>query len=93
MKEPFYAVYGGNGCGRGMMPLAREQLRQLDVPLDRLVFIDDNFGEKVVKGHRVLNYSDFTAIEASEHRVVIAVANSTMRQKLAERCINDGLKP
>jgi sugar O-acyltransferase (sialic acid O-acetyltransferase NeuD family) len=93
MKQPLYAVYGVSGCGRGVMPLAREQLRSLDVPLSRLVFVDDNPAEGVVNGQQVLTYSEFNEVEASEHKVVIAIADSEIRKKLAERCSRDGIRP
>ena len=41
MNSPLFAVYGASGCGRGIMPLARELLRRQGVALDRLVFVDD----------------------------------------------------
>jgi hypothetical protein len=53
MTQPIYAIYSTNGCGRGVMPLARRQLQQLDVSLDRLVIVDDNLREEVLNGHRV----------------------------------------
>ena len=93
MKQPLYAVYGVSGCGRGVMPLAREQLQLLDVPLNRLVFVDDNPGERTVNGLQVLTYSEFNDVEASERKVVIAIAGSAVRKKLAERCTKDGIKP
>jgi len=93
MKQTLYAVYGASGCGRGVMPLAREQLRLQDVPLDRLVFVDDNPGERTVNGQQVLTYSEFNKVEASEHKVVVAIADSAVRKKLAERCSGDGIKP
>tara|TARA_B110000438_G_scaffold253391_1_gene258975 strand:+ start:88 stop:747 length:660 start_codon:yes stop_codon:yes gene_type:complete len=92
LTQPLYSIYGANGCGRGVMPFAREQLQLLDTPLDRLVYVDDNLGGKVINGHPVLTYSEFSKMDASEHRVVIAVANTSMRKKLAERCLNDGHK-
>ena len=93
MKQPLYAVYGVSGCGRGVMPLAREQLQLLDVPLSRLVFVDNNPGERTVNGLQVLTYSEFNDVEASERKVVIAIAGSAVRKKLAERCTKDGIKP
>ena len=92
MIKPLFAIYGANGCGRGVMPMAREQLRQMGLSLDRLVFVDDNLCGNVVNGHRVLGYSEFLEIQASEHRVAIAIADTGKRKKLAERCLNDGLK-
>ena len=93
MTLPIYAVYGVSGCGRGVMPLAREQLRMQGVPDDRLVFIDDNPNESNVNGHQVLTYPEFIEIKATEHHVAIAIANSSLREKLASRCSNDGVLP
>jgi sugar O-acyltransferase (sialic acid O-acetyltransferase NeuD family) len=92
MTQPLYSIYGASGYGRGVMPFAREQLQLLDTPLDRLVYVDDNLGGKVINGYPVLTYSEFSKMDASEHRVVIAVANTSMRKKIAERCLNDGHK-
>ena len=93
MTLPIYAVYGVSGCGRGVMPLAREQLRMQGVPDDRLVFIDDNPNESNVNGHQVLTYPEFIEIKATKHHVAIAIANSSLREKLASRCSNDGVLP
>ena len=93
MTQPIYAVYGVSGCGRGVMPLARKQLRLLDVPANRLVFVDDNPGERTVNGQQVLTYSEFINVKASQYNVVIAIADSTVREKLSERCSKDGIKP
>ena len=93
MTLPIYAVYGVSGCGLGVMPLAREQLRMQGVPDDRLVFIDDNPNESKVNGHQVLTYPEFIEIKATEHHVAIAIANSSLREKLTSRCSNDGVLP
>lgn len=92
MNLPLYAVYGVSGCGRGVMPLAREMLREMGVPLSRLVFIDDNRTAEQVNGHRVCSYADFLTIEATQRHVVIAIANSAVRQKLALRLDEDGVR-
>jgi sugar O-acyltransferase (sialic acid O-acetyltransferase NeuD family) len=93
MMKPLYAIYGASGCGRGVMPLARDQLKKNDMPLDRLVFVDDNLKEKFVNGQRVLTYSEFIRAEASEYQVAIAIADSSQREKLAKRCLSDGVLP
>lgn len=91
MTLPIYAVYGASGCGRGIMPLARAQLRRQGTALDRLVFVDDSAEASMVNGHRVLRYADFLREAASERHVVLAIANGTVREKLADRCANDGM--
>jgi sugar O-acyltransferase (sialic acid O-acetyltransferase NeuD family) len=75
------------------MPLAREQLRLQGIAADRLVFVDDHPEQSVVNDQRVLCYADFLATKASEFHVVLAIANSTIRERLAARCANDGINP
>ncbi len=91
MSQPLYAVFGVSGCGRGVMPLAREQLRRAGVTVDRLVFVDDKPDAAVVNGHRVLTYREYLEAPASERHVVLAIANSEIRERLAERCAADGV--
>lgn len=90
MSQPLYGVFGASGCGRGVMPLAREQLRRAGVGVDRLVFVDDKPDAAVVNGHRVLTYREYIETPASERHVVVAIANSEIRERLAKRCAADG---
>lgn len=90
MTEPLFGIYGASGCGRSIMPLAREWVLKQSVPLDRLVFIDDGpHVSTVVNGHQVLKYADFLALDASERRVSIAIANSVIREKIAIQLQHD----
>jgi len=91
MTLPLYAVYGVSGCGRGIMPLARDMLQQQGIPSSRLVFIDDNPDADTVNGHKVFGYADFLALDASARHVVIGIANSVIREKLAARLQSDGV--
>ncbi len=93
MNQQLFAVYGVGGCGRSVMPLAREQLRQHGINDDRLVFVDDHSELPMVNGQRVVRYADFLALEASERYAVLAIANSTIREQLAERCATDIVQP
>lgn len=93
MTTPLYAVYGVSGCGRGVMPIAREQTRDLDIPANRLVFVDDNPTMSQTNGQEVMQYAAFLAADATERRIVLAIANSAIREKLALRCANDGVLP
>ena len=86
MFKPLYGIYGASGCGRGIMPLAREWALKQSVPQDRLVFIDDGLDNpETVNGHQVLTYADFLACEASGRSICIAIANSAVREKIANR--------
>lgn len=81
-----YAVYGASGFGRGVMPLARAQLKsQLDAEMYDLVFIDDGEQVDIVNGHQVYDFDQFLALDASEKYVSIAIANSQIREKLINK--------
>ena len=92
MNRNLFAVYGVSGCGRAVMPLAREQLLREGGAINRLVFVDDKPEVSVVNGQRVLTYEEFLGEPAEERYVVIAIANSAVREKLASRCEHDGIR-
>lgn len=92
--EELYAVYGASGCGRGVMPLARQQLQQAGIAPERLVFIDDGADlPSQLNGQRVLTYVQFLAEPARARHAVLAIAASLVREKLAQRCAQDGVRP
>jgi len=86
-----YGVYGASGCGRGVMPLIRHQLRSESDALARAVFIDDAAAGQEVNGHQVLSFEQFTAVEAAQRAVVIAVADVRIRRQLDARCQEAGV--
>lgn len=93
-SEPLFAVYGASGCGRGIMPLAREQLQHEGrLNSSRLVFIDDAQQVEQINGHAVCTWNAFLAMPAQERFVAIAIANSDVRAKLAERLSSAGVQP
>jgi len=92
MNPDIFAVYGASGCGRGVMPVAEQQLRRQGVPSERLVFVDDQPLSAVVNGRRVLTYREFLACAAGRHHVVLAIADGRLRETLAQRCRNDGVE-
>jgi len=85
-----YAVFGASGCGRGVLPLLRAQLARGTSSWD-LVFVDDNPPLALLNGHRVLTYADWLAEPAEARHISVAIANSAIRAKLAERCRGDGV--
>ncbi|TAJ60727.1 acetyltransferase [Variovorax sp.] len=92
MTLPLFAVFGASGCGRGIMPLARSQLEREDIAAERLVFVDDQPGDGLVNGHPVLRYEEFLQIPASSRHIVVAIANSAVREQIATRCLVDGVQ-
>ena len=88
-----FAVYGASGCGRSLMPVAVDQLQRLDAQENsRIVFIDDALEENAnVNGYTAMNYAKFKSIDSDDKFVLIAIANSSIRQKIAEQLVQDGI--
>ena len=84
-----FGVFGIGGCGRGIMPLAREQLRS--VPHVQLVFVDDEGAGQEVNGHQVLSLDEFASAPADKRAVAVAIASSKARQAVVERCRAAGI--
>lgn len=86
-----YAVYGASGCGRSLMPVARAQLKRAGIKAE-IVFIDDGLSaEAIINSHRVMNYEAFKKITATKKYVLIAIANSQVREKIALRLEQDAI--
>lgn len=88
-----FAVYGASGCGRSLMPVAVDQLQRLDGQENsQIVFIDDALDEDAnVNGYTAMNYTKFKSIDSNDKFVVTAIANSSIRQKIAEQLVQDGI--
>lgn len=90
MNEIF-AVYGASGCGRSLMPIAIEQLNRLGNNY-QLVFIDDALQENAnVNGHVAMNYDTFKKLDSDHKFVLIAIAGSGIRQRIADRLFSDNI--
>ena len=88
-----FAVYGASGCGRSLMPVAVDQLQRLDAQENsQIVFIDDALDEDAnVNGYTAMNYARFKSIDSDDKFVLIAIANSSIRQKIADKLVQDGI--
>lgn len=87
-----FAIFGASGCGRGVLPLVREQLQaDLSAGVADLVFVDAHPSASVVNGQRVLTYTDWLSEPASSRHINVAIANGQVRQTLVQRCAADGV--
>jgi sugar O-acyltransferase (sialic acid O-acetyltransferase NeuD family) len=80
--------YGAAGCGRGIMPLLQAEYSGGST---KLVFVDDGLACETVNGHNVLSWDGFCASAKSEKSICIAIANSSIRERLAEQCKAAGI--
>lgn len=91
MSQLIYAIYGASGCGRSLMPVARQQLQRLNSAAE-IYFIDDSLlEEKIINGHKAINYQAFKNLNADDKYVLIAIANSQIREKIANQLLRDAI--
>ena len=85
-----FAIFGASGCGRGVMPLARQQLAGHVEPYD-LVFVDDAPPALTINGLRAMTFAEWVKQPGISRLICIAVANGLVRQQLVERCDRYGI--
>jgi sugar O-acyltransferase (sialic acid O-acetyltransferase NeuD family) len=88
-----YAIFGASGCGRGVLPLVRQQLQAALAAGDAdLVFVDDQPQARMINGQRVLTYAHWLNEPASSRHMNVAIADSRVRDQLVQRCTADGVQ-
>lgn len=87
MRNKVLGVYGASGFGREVMPLVEQQFGS---SYD-LLFIDDEAGKEKVNGYSVVSYESFKILSHQKKAIVIAIANSKVRETLGEKTIRDGI--
>ncbi|WP_417513686.1 acetyltransferase [Marinobacter sp.] len=88
MAKVLVGIYGASGFGREVLPLVRAQLKVVDA---ELVFVDDGDVGPSMNGYKVLSYEQFLADDAPGKQVVLAIANSVVREELAQKCAGDNI--
>lgn len=83
-----YAIYGASGYGKECLPLLRQSVGEHT----QVCFVDDAAKFDSLNGAPVYSYNVFSALQSKKF-ISIAIANSLVRQKLAEKCANDNIEP
>lgn len=86
MTEVLIGVYGASGFGREVLPLVREQLKHKRASF---VFVDDGDVSGPLNGFSVITYDEFINREFVDKKIVFAIANSAVREKLVDKCVKD----
>lgn len=88
MENSLVGVFGASGFGREVMPLVRQQQSGSNA---RLVFVDDKPPAGELNGYPVLTYQQFLQEHAGGKFISIAIADSSIRKMLTDRCVSDGV--
>lgn len=90
-SEQVYAIYGASGCGRSLMPVARDYLAKQGINVD-IYFIDDSLNDEVlINNHKAVNYETFKSLDIANKFILVAIANSQIREQLVSKILNDNL--
>jgi sugar O-acyltransferase (sialic acid O-acetyltransferase NeuD family) len=84
-----FAIFGASGCGRGVIPIAREQLA--NHANAKLFFIDDAKSGHRINGHDVFDLDSLAQLDGESLSVAIAIADPATRRRIAERCAAAGI--
>ena len=77
-------LYGIGGCGRGLMPILRDNFT---TDLVRIVFIDDRAKPSMyINSTEVVTWEVFLKLDATKRSVCLGVADPRVRSTLAEKC-------
>ncbi len=90
MTKIIYAVYGASGFGREVMPILKQMIGSSQSKY--LYFIDDGCVSDRINGYPVVTYEHFVGLVADKKKVTISIADSSIREKLTCKCIDDNLE-
>lgn len=87
-----YAIVGAGGFGREVAPLVKEMIGSSSEEAFKVIFVDDNQLQKNVNEFNVVNTNEFLSMNG-EKFFNITIANSKVRQEIAERFSAEGITP
>ena len=77
-------IYGASGFGKELLPLVREQYRDA-----QLCFVDDGSQDNQLNNYRIYTYTEYLALPNMDKAVVLAIADSKIREVLEIKCAKD----
>ena len=83
MKQ-LIGIYGASGFGKELLPLVREQYRDA-----QLCFVDDGSQDNQLNNYRIYTYAEYLALPNADKAVVLAIADSKIREVLEAKCAKD----
>lgn len=82
--QQLIGIYGASGFGKELLPLVREQYRDA-----QLCFVDDGLQDNQLNNYRIYTYTEYLALPNMDKAVVLAIADSKIREVLEAKCAKD----
>ena len=84
--QQLIGIYGASGFGKELLPLVREQYRDA-----QLCFVDDGSQDNELNNYRIYTYAEYLALPNADKAVVLAIADSKIREVLVAKCRKDSV--
>jgi len=82
--QQLIGIYGASGFGKELLPLVREQYRDV-----QLCFVDDGSQDNQLNNYSIYTYAEYLALPNADKAVVLAIADSKIREVLEAKCAKD----
>ena len=82
--QQLIGIYGASGFGKELLPLVREQYRDA-----QLCFVDDGSQYNELNNYKIYTYTEYLALPNMDKAVVLAIADSKIREILEAKCSKD----
>ena len=82
--QQLIGIYGASGFGKELLPLVREQYRDA-----QLCFVDDGSQDNELNNYKIYTYTEYLALPNMDKAVVLAIADSKIREILEAKCSKD----
>ena len=82
--QQLIGIYGASGFGKELLPLVCEQYRDA-----QLCFVDDGSQDNELNNYRIYTYIEYLALPNADKAVVLAIADSKIREVLEAKCAKD----
>lgn len=94
-RDWVFGLVGAGGFAREVMPIALDNLaKTAGAHLDgHVCFVESTPTEAIVNGIPCISEDEFFALPSERRMFNVAVADSGVRQSMAERWINQGIEP
>lgn len=84
--QQLIGIYGASGFGKELLPLVREQYRDA-----QLCFVDDGSQDNELNNYKIYTYTEYLALPNADKAVVLAIADSKIREVLVAKCRKDSV--
>jgi sugar O-acyltransferase (sialic acid O-acetyltransferase NeuD family) len=91
MKDNIIGIYGASGFGKEVYPLVREYINDKGLNAD-VCFIDDNDTLETLSNINVVSYQNFKEGNHASKKIIVAIANSKVREILVKKLIEDTIE-